>query len=524
MITLLLAEDELLVRTGLRMLIDWEAEGIRIAAEAGNGREALELIRQHRPDMVLTDILMPQMSGLELMRALKEEGFGGLTAVLSNHDDFRYTREAMRCGAADYILKTDLNRESFLRFIRGLKEKLPPREGSGSSPGEASDIRRLLKECLLGREAPSRKRSGELLPESWRERSYRPGILQIRSADGGGERKEQLQRIAEGVVTAGRAFFFDAGHDRSYLILLLHGPPEELAERRLRALEKRLRNALSAYLDLSFFWGLGPLCPGPEGLGDAYAAAETVLWASFFRPGETLGFPHAAGGKEEGGELSEQLARLIHSGAPEERKRAVRELFATLKTLENPGLLKSVCLRLIAFLNRQKAELALEGAAAGSRQLPLNALWRLPGLDALEHLFSDALRGLEEQEGGQPRDLLDRSLAYIAENLSRPLSLSDAAEQAGLSGSYFSSWFKEKTGERFSDYLIRRRLALARELLETRPELRIYEVAAACGVPNEKYFSRLFKSHCGRSPREHRKGVHQSRTECTLPGGGRERS
>ena len=88
--------------------------------------EALEMAEKLHPHLVLTDIQMPLMNGLELMKELKKRNYPGIVAVLSNHEDFQYAQEAIRYGAADYILKTDLNRETFLTFIRTLKQMVPP--------------------------------------------------------------------------------------------------------------------------------------------------------------------------------------------------------------------------------------------------------------------------------------------------------------------------------------------------------------------------------------------------------------
>ncbi len=512
MLDILLADDELLVRTGIKMLLDWNSEGCRICGEAENGMEALEMAEKLKPHVILTDIQMPLMNGLELMKELKKRSFPGIVAVLSNHGDFQYAQEAIRCGAADYILKTDLNRENFLAFIRTLKQRIPPGDNGMRPDRVPRHGSHILKEILLNSSSGIRQKSLENLEHSWKELSYRPGILQIRQPMAGNEEKMTLLQITEGVARGSGIFFYDPGPEKNYWILLLYGKKEELTEQKIRAMEKRLRNALATYLSLPVFWGIGPLTDNLCYLNDAYLETEMVMWDSFFHSDSPLGFSEnmKASIPEESPEWMDDFRLLIsHSTTPEEKEQILTGVFLHLRRLKDAKTLKNLSLQFIAYLNRQKAGLAMEGSARSPRQLPLCSLWHISSLDELEKLFQDALKGIEDQAKCQPVNLISRCLAFIEANMSRPLSLQETAGQSGLSGSYFSSWFKEKTGENFSDYLIRKRMELARKLLESRPELRIYEIAAQCGIPNEKYFSRLFKTHTGLTPREYRKEMHQ---------------
>jgi two-component system response regulator YesN len=514
MIEILLVDDELLVRTGIKMLLDWESEGCRICGEAGNGLEALEMTERLQPDLILTDIKMPGMNGLELMKELKTRDFHGMIAVLSNHNDFQYAQEAIRSGAADYILKTDLNRENFLSFIRTLKNRIPIEAQTLRSVRDPLHSSNILKEILLNSSPEIRHKSLENLEQSWMKMFFRPGILQIRKTTADNEEKMTIFQITEGIISGGRAFFYDPGPEKNYWIILLYGHKDDLKDDKIRSMEKRLRNALSTYLSLTVYLGMGPLVSDLNKLNKGYIEAEEVMWKSFFHPGMPLGFTDDPTEGTESGrqtpDLSEEFRRLISQTVRlEEKESIMKEIFGQLRLAENAGILKNFALQFIAYLNRQQAGLAMEGSGESPRQIPLSRLWQLDSLEALENLFQDALKGMAEQNKNQPVDLISRCLAYIGENLSRPLSLVETAEQSGLSGSYFSSWFKEKTGENFSDYLIRKRIKLARELLDTHPELRIYEIAAQCGISNEKYFSRLFKAQTGRSPSEYRKEMHE---------------
>src|SRR5690606_39781452 len=112
------------IRVGLRRLIDWESHGFRLAGEAADGAEALDEIRRKDVDLLVTDIRMPRMDGLELIRRARGEREDMGIVVLSCLDDYVYVREAMKLGAADYILKPTMEPEQLLAVLKSLSARL----------------------------------------------------------------------------------------------------------------------------------------------------------------------------------------------------------------------------------------------------------------------------------------------------------------------------------------------------------------------------------------------------------------
>ncbi len=111
MYRVLLVDDELEIRTGLKLKIDWSALGYAVAGEAQDGREALALLEAERYDLILTDIRMPVMSGLELLKQCAENYPQTKAVVLSGYDDFHFVKAALQCGAKDYLLMPVVRRE-----------------------------------------------------------------------------------------------------------------------------------------------------------------------------------------------------------------------------------------------------------------------------------------------------------------------------------------------------------------------------------------------------------------------------
>ena len=111
MYKVLIVDDEILARAGIKALIDWEKYGFSVIGEASNGQIAFEKIKEMKPDIVITDIKMPVMNGIDLIRATKKISQEISFIVLSAYNDFEYVKEAMKEGAKDYILKIQMEPE-----------------------------------------------------------------------------------------------------------------------------------------------------------------------------------------------------------------------------------------------------------------------------------------------------------------------------------------------------------------------------------------------------------------------------
>lgn len=124
MLKVLVVDDEFIVRTGLINCIDWEALHLKLVGEASNGREALNLIRENTPDIVLLDMIMPEMNGMELIEKLEELNIQTNIIILSCHEDYNYVRDAFKKGVRDYILKLSATPEEISGIIRDVSLKI----------------------------------------------------------------------------------------------------------------------------------------------------------------------------------------------------------------------------------------------------------------------------------------------------------------------------------------------------------------------------------------------------------------
>lgn len=137
----LLAEDEVFVRESVREIIDWESMGFTVVGEAGNGAEALGIIHKEKPDLVLADIIMPEMDGIELLKKTREAGIRSKFVMLTCMSEFEYIRQAMEFGASNYILKLSMNVKDLRETLGKIRAELEKEEKAHGAAVMAAEER-----------------------------------------------------------------------------------------------------------------------------------------------------------------------------------------------------------------------------------------------------------------------------------------------------------------------------------------------------------------------------------------------
>lgn len=134
----IIADDDHLVRSYLKMLSSWERAGFEIAADVRDGEEALEVLKRTKAELLVTDLAMPLMDGIELIREIRKINQELYIIVLSCHDEFEYVKDAMKAGADEYILKNMLDENTLYELLTGTKNKIEERGLSNAAPGQST--------------------------------------------------------------------------------------------------------------------------------------------------------------------------------------------------------------------------------------------------------------------------------------------------------------------------------------------------------------------------------------------------
>lgn len=522
----LLADDEEEIRTGISRKIDWAGLGFELVGQAENGADALELAEQLRPDVVLTDIRMPFMDGMELCRRLKQSLPAAKLVVFSGFDDFEYARQAISMNVSEYILKP-INAPELTSVLIKLRGQLDERRIERRN---METLRRRYEESLpiLRELFYTRLLDGQLQPDQVRERAARyeidlpqgtwaAALIYVHGA-GGNENAERDELLLLSVQEFFEKHFSLQDCEIRMILyndtgaLLAHMASPEQIYLLTEELE-RLCAMADSYLGTSLTVGVGRPCDGPEELHISGEGARSALdYRALTGEGTVLYIgdlePDQAAWLSFEEEDQRRLAAAVKLGTPDQAEEIITELMERLRS-SRPSMVqyRLFCLEIATSLIKlARAAGADELFAAGSADLAV--ITTLRSLDEMGHWLTRYCRKLQETLGHQRTDsawkTIEKAKDYIARHYSdSELSVETLCAQLYLSPTYFSTLFKRETGMGFAAYVTEVRMNAAADLLRNSEE-KTYLIAQRTGYADPNYFSYVFKRRFGVSPTKYR--------------------
>ena len=526
----LLADDEEEIRVGISRKIDWAGLGFQLVGEAENGQEALELAEQLSPDVVLTDIKMPFMDGLELCRRLKQSLPAAKLVVFSGFDDFEYARQAVSMGVSEYIMKP-INAPELKDVLDKLRRQL---EEQRMERRDMETLRRRYEESLpvLRELFYTRLLDGQIRPEQIRDRAARYEIelgegtwaVALAQVDCPGEAgKAERDEL---LLLSVRAFFQEhfalegcAVHTVLYndavaLIFTMDG--EKSVYPILEELE-RLCALSRSYLGMSLTVGVGLICPGPEELRASVEGARSALdYRVLIGGGRVIYIGDLEPDRSLRLSLEEEDQRALASAVKLGSRQQVEEIVGALvNRVRESRLSLSQCHLYVLEIVTCLIRLARSGGAEvedvfGRGFTGVVSITDFSSLEELGRWLNDCCQKLRELLGRQRTDsawkTVERAKNFIAQHYAdSDLSVETLCAHLHLSPTYFSTLFKRETEMSFTAYVTELRMARAAELLQKTDE-KTYLIAEKTGYLDPNYFSYVFKRHYGVTPSRFRTG------------------
>ncbi|MBP1993331.1 response regulator transcription factor [Paenibacillus eucommiae] len=507
----LLVDDELLIRLGIKSIIDWESQGF-IIGDAPDGQKALEMMEQEQPDILLTDIVMPRMNGLELIEHVKARYPHVRIIVLSSHNDYEYLRRAMKLGVDDYILKASMKPEELLELLLETAEKIrvdqqemerhmtsqqPVEDRSkawsrwlhhvieapGGSEDEANSGLALssANRCMVLRIHRSNHVSMELEPNQTTLRN----LLEL-----------ELNKWLKGYVIPYL--------DNEWVLLIPEERDKAILLEQTKLIAQDLISAARRFLNASVSIGISRRFSEASYIQSVYLQTRDVLQL-YFVEGKEKVFAceeHAALdpsafviSREEENRLKTELDRL--NG--EELQTTIRAIFARMREVRKPvENYIQACLRLLHLIPTSSfgEGSPLYKQVLGFEELEEARQW-------FERFLQDHIERAKQTMRETYREEIMQLLLHMKSHYKQDLSLGQAAGLINMSESYLSFLFKKEMNVSFTEYLNQLRIEKAVELLlET--ELPSYRIAEEVGYENINYFGRVFKKQKGVSPQQYR--------------------
>ncbi len=499
MYNLLIVDDEDIIRNGLANTIDWAGMGFSVAGTASNGKEALILAEQFAPDVILADIRMPGMTGMELAAKIHEENPGIYIVILTGFDEFEYAKESIDYDVFSYLLKPYSN-EKLAEVFAKLKSELDEKKNKEYISSKASqallngEFHTILTEGSISEDV--------LLFDRWLS-EYKKLYLYIfvetdkrildifKKLDGEkvytyAKKETEFWFVSEdspGLLTRRLEGFRETGnYERSrYHALTTELYPGSINfQETCTGLRIKLKDL---FFYCSAIWNINDACPLAGGefkiLSDFESAADKIFKA--MATGSILNFDEI---------FNSELSRT-------------KESYLLDK--------KEVMLKIKKDLDRMWRKVAEEGflddLQYGKMAVLLKQMDSISSIEEIYIRLSELLTEIFKSNGVKrveiSNSIVKQVVLIIKRSYMEDLTLDILAEELSITASYLSRLFKDKTGVNFKDYLKDFRINIAKNKLK-HSDLKIYEIAEDIGYRDQAYFSDVFKKTVGCSPKEYR--------------------
>ncbi|GMQ55763.1 hypothetical protein AN1V17_01550 [Vallitalea sediminicola] len=524
---ILIADDEFLVRVGLRTTINWEENGYIIVGEAKNGKEAIELFDKFNPDILLTDIQMPIINGLELIQILKDKKPSLKAVILTHYDDFSYAKEAISLGASEYILKSNLSPTNLLNILNKFHDEIK-KDGKKSivnknKTGNSTYSERNIEKILTGKidsevEFKSILKNSRITLEL---ESFVVVTSEIYIDDVIASRYMDIKELLKTVITVSnntisesqiKFFYFVKNNSMTYLFNLDCSKGNVDAKEKIIYLVKKMRKSVQQFLEVCLDIGISKIDDNVNNLPRLYDQTTVALQYSFFDDSQDIVL------YDENMIIEDEKCPVIDSAilkkciktlSVDELDKYIHNVFQELYRYKNIHFVKDI---FIDFLSQAKFI---------SKELHLNSGNALNenkfNYDNFEHLYRfgmvkkyvidiyhEITKFNKNNRSNKYSYIISKVIEYIKNNYNKDIALSEVANHVQISKSYLSLLFKQETGINYSSFLTNMRIEKSKKFLMD-SNYKIYEVAEKVGFDNPYYYSKVFKDITGMTCKDYRK-------------------
>ena len=533
MYSLMLVDDECDVRKAILETIPWGELGFEIVGEAENGREALDIAEKLNPDVIITDIKMPFMDGIEMVKALREYNPTTKVVFLSGFNDFEYAQSAIQYNVIEYLLKP-ISAENLCNTLKSIRSKLDEERGELSSIEQMKksyetdhEIMRMgfLHALLSGGltaeyiSAGIPKLNLQLDGECGLVFVTKPGKTSLEANLLGVEDTDLLMISISKMVTqtAGRHMRHETFWHLEHITTIL-SDTEENIDKNSEVLMREIQQNLERFFGVSSSIGVSKKFKGAVNARAAYESAcaaleyrllldkNMIIHISDIEPAGEVRFLFDERSEAE-------LKSIIKTGTKEQATQFIDATFDNMRGSNASLSDYQVCIiELFSVVVRAaKAIIPASELNVGNNLNFITEVLSHENIDDVKEWFERLCHRVIEHISLQRHDnaevISGRGLEYMTANYADfDLSLKTLSEHLHISPSYFSSIFKKTVGDSFTNVLTKIRMERARELLLSSGK-KIFEIACETGYADQHYFSYCFKKYFLVSPNEMRRNT-----------------
>ncbi|MDD4493148.1 MAG: response regulator [Eubacteriales bacterium] len=523
MYEVLIVDDELLVREGIKNSIDWEKNNFNIPKEAYNGSEAWNIIEASPIDVVITDIKMPGMDGIELIRKIRQLSKSIEIIILSCYNDFHYVQEALKLGACDYLFKLDMLSEDILKALQKAVERIMNQQSASNRikalQKTISENISVAKEAfiidMINGKKVSREEFLSIAVELGIKLDYNNLTIAIIKVD---DLDSMIQNGFSGNEYSAKYSIMDTlrrtltEYDKVEAVyksidefLLLMNVEQGNSEKKRYKYCNEILSRVVADLEEEFplrvtagtskrLWSLENLRIALKEC--AYAADKRY----FTGTGRVIYYEDFVQLKEIGEtEISFMLNEIRNCGSGE-YIRSIKHIFGKIKLSYNCSMedVIEISSNIVSILlkNISNHDSVIEELYKSEPYI-YSSIYKINRINDIEAYLCQIASKIEDLLTQRYRNEIILATRYIEKNLGKPdLSLGEVAASVNLSKNYFSKIFKKNLGINFIDYLTSERIARSEELIRT-TNLKVYQIAGEVGYSDWRYLCKIYKKRTG---------------------------
>ena len=540
MIKVFLVEDEYAIREGIKKSVNWEANGYTLVGEAGDGEMAFPKIVKARPDILITDIRMPFMDGLELSRLVKKEIPNIKIVVLSGYDDFKYAKQAISIGVEEYILKPvsgenlltelgkiadainverqdELAKDKYLRDMEEIRTLAKQKFIHDMIDGKLSMQESLEQGRELGIDITAAYYSIVLFQAFPKNKAGVPAEEEFDVAEYSGVSEEIYSRIRETVSESPNVYLYEQVGD-VLCFLEKSDSLNDMNQNTQKGIDI-IKEIMSTKSDWIYFISIGKPVERIRDVNSSYRDASKrfaeryMLDESFIFYGEN-GNSNVLdiGGIDIKMVSQKTIFHFLRNGTLVEIDDLVSEYFSSLgeEAMESRLFCQYVLMEALisgmAFLDSMNVSREKAASILGELSDPVRFV---DSVDKAKDYITRILKVLIEYRNQvsdkKYTEIIDKAREFIkAQYKNDEMSLQTVASYVNVSSNHFSAIFRKETGETFIDYLTKVRMDNAKDLL-TCTSMKTSEIGFEVGYKDPHYFSYIFKKTIGMSPKEYRR-------------------
>ena len=500
-----IVEDEIWIREGIRKLLPKLDEENVIVGEAENGVEGVEVVRKENPDVIITDVRMPVMDGLEMLEEIYAEGCKAKSIVLSAYSEFEYARSALRLGVTEYLLKPIVMAD-FSEAVERVKFELEKERKR--HPKQIGSLDQVMKNILAGDFLPEEEVTEYLIKEFGLDGQLSLALFVSYFEEWSDKKCDRFIRKIKMIFSEKPSISYCVIEDekqKEIIIIIYNYAKNQNIKRWIQGHFLQKSNDLDG---VAMGWAESP---NIFNLKDNYEEVEQYLeWNILLGSEVIISCPEIQRVQTSlcvyPLDIENQMKTAVCSNDPQKIKKSVEQFqkyFQNGKIYE-PKSIKECYVRFFwAMINFSKEIGNFNFEHFEQREL-LDRITHTKTREGMKRITIELVERLQRTEEQIENLNVKRAVAMIHEFYRTGITLDESAAKRGITPEYLGTQFHQVLGVNFSAYLKQFRLNKAKELL-LGTQLKLYEIAELIGYSDSKYFSKVFKAETGYLPADYRK-------------------